>query len=284
MDNSKLFNDIRSQIDLALIKDFNPQKSRLEEAVHYALSMPGKRLRPMLFLCALGLDNYDEYMDVACAIEYIHTYTLVHDDHPCMDNDDLRRGIPTVHVKFDPATALLTGDTLQTEAYQRISVSRIDDRIKIAIVKYLSSLTGLYGVAGGQDFDLSFNGEKESIAKIHKMKTADLISACILCAGAILNLDNSKMKYAETAGYSIGMAFQLSDDLLDQEGDEKLVGKKLKKDKINMSPNAVIHFGRDYVVSEIDRLYKEAVENIKKTSMGNNLVLDLFKKMAYREK
>lgn len=278
--------DLTSKIDEALIRELNPGKNVLEEAIHYALSVKGKRLRPLLFLTLIEAFEHNplDYMEIACAIESIHTYSLIHDDLPSMDNDDFRRGEPTVHKKFNEAIALLAGDTLLTYAFERISRVAIQPAKIVEIMRLLTTGIGKDGMAGGQVFDLQFNGEKESIIRIHRMKTAELIKATLLSAAVIVELSTESKEILGRVGESIGIAFQMADDLLDIIGDENEVGKKLHKDKGNKSPNCVLYYEIPYVKSQIDSYYKDTVELLKRLNIRFEPFLYLMEKMVYRSK
>jgi geranylgeranyl diphosphate synthase, type II len=273
-------------IDDALIKDLNPGNGVLEAAIYYALSVKGKRLRPLLFLTlieAFRLNPLD-YMEIACAIESIHTYSLIHDDLPSMDNDDYRRGMPTVHKKFNEAIALLAGDTLLTYAFERISKANVEPEKIVNILRILTVGIGKEGMAGGQVLDLGFDGDKEIIFEIHRMKTAELIKATLLSAAEIVNLDNRKKEILGEVGKIIGVAFQMADDLLDIEGDEKEVGKKLNKDLGNKSPNCLLFYSKDYIKKEIDSAYEKTLELLKQLNIHFPPFIYLMEKMVYRRK
>ena len=279
-------NNLTDQVDRSLVKDVNPQQGLLEQAVHYALTVKGKRLRPLLFLTLLDAYrlNISGYMDVACAIEYIHTYSLIHDDHPSMDDDDFRRGMPTVHKKFNDAIALLAGDTLLTMAFERISLSVLPSQKIVNILRILTSSIGLKGMAGGQALDLEFKGDRDLIVEIHRMKTAELIKGVILSAAEIIGMEESECNILGQAGTSIGIAFQMADDLLDIEGDEYEVGKKLNKDEQNRSPNAAVFWGPDFVRREMERYYRFAIERIEELAIDFPPFLYLMAKMVFRKK
>lgn len=279
-------NDIALRINAGLIRDFNPERGMLEAAMHYALSVGGKRLRPMLFLTLIEAHGQcpDPYMDIACAIECIHTYSLIHDDLPCMDNDDFRRGMPTVHKRFNDAIALLAGDTLLTYAFERIAASVAEPRQIVGVLRILTAGIGKDGMAGGQILDLEFNGDKNIILEIHRKKTAELIRACFLSAAEVLNLDDEKKEKLAQAGLAIGIAFQMADDLLDIEGDESLVGKPLQKDARNKSPNSVLFFGMEFIKSEIDALYRKSSLLLQELNITFPPLLHLMEKMVYRSK
>ena len=281
--------DIRREINIEMLKGFDRPENTLDEALKFALEVEGKRLRPLLFLTFIdtfrdrGFD-YRRYFNIACAIEYIHTYSLIHDDLPSMDNDDFRRGQPTVHKKFDPAIALLAGDTLLTHAFEKIADTDCESRKIVNIIKIITTSIGSQGMAGGQALDLQFNGNKADIHNIHRMKTAELISGSILSAAEIVELGDDEKRYVRDASLKIGIAFQMADDLLDIEGDEKIVGKKLNKDHENESPNSVLFFGKDQIKREIDQKYQNTLEIFKSLEIESEGFLYLLKKMVYRSK
>lgn len=274
----------RERIDNALLQGIDPDKSRLAAAMHYSLSVKGKRLRPLLFFTtvdALGEDPL-RYIDVAACIEIIHTYSLIHDDLPCMDDDDFRRGMPTVHRKFDEAMALLAGDTLLTWAFERLAdAPALEDAQKVALMKLITHAIGVQGMAGGQGLDLAFRGRKEDIPDIHRMKTAELIRASV-SAGALVCRRQDVLPLLERSAMAIGLAFQLADDLLDVVGDPELVGKKLRKDGDNNSPNAVLHLGMDQVKAQIETLHRKAVLDLEAIAVATPAMKALYAKMAFR--
>ncbi len=285
-DLTEYFVNLTEEIENALPEGIDPGKGVLEASLHYALSVRGKRLRPLLFLTLLeayGMDPKD-YMDIACAIESIHTYSLIHDDLPSMDNDDFRRGMPTVHKKFNEAIALLAGDTLLTYAFEKVSRAGLEPVKAVNILRILTTSIGKDGMAGGQVLDLRFNGDKEVILEIHRKKTAELIKACLVSAAEIIGLPEHEKELLDEAGITIGIAFQMADDLLDVVGDEKEVGKRLQKDQDNQSPNSVIYYGKDYIENQIDSSYKKTMAILEKLNIHFEPFVYLMKKMVYRSK
>jgi geranylgeranyl diphosphate synthase, type II len=278
--------NLTEKIDNSLPQGIDPGNGVLESAIHYALSVKGKRLRPLLFLTLVEAFkmNSDDYMDIACAIECIHTYSLIHDDHPSMDNDDYRRGMPTVHKKYNDAISLLAGDTLLTYAFEKISQAALPAFKIVNILRILTLGIGKDGMAGGQALDLEFNGEKETILIIHRMKTAELIRAALLSAAEVVDLTDKQKEILSEAAISIGIAFQMADDLLDIVGDEKEVGKKLNKDQGNKSPNSVLFYGKDYIQKEIDNSYNKTMTLLKQLNIDFPPFLFLMQKMVYRSK
>ena len=211
--------------------------SEVINAMKYSLNIGGKRIRPILVLafCECFGGSMSQAIDVACAVEMVHTYSLIHDDLPCMDDDNLRRGQPACHVKFGQATALLAGDGLLTYAFNVISKSDVNNNVKIEIIKKLSEAIGHKGMILGQDLDI--NAQKgvtlARLALIHSLKTGDLMKVCALIgslvAGTKSNLQNVASQYGET----IGLAYQIRDDIMDVVGTEKNLGKTVGIDKKN---------------------------------------------------
>jgi farnesyl diphosphate synthase len=210
------------------------QPSRLHEAIRYSVLGGGKRVRPALVYAtgaALGIPG--SMLDgAACAVELIHAYSLVHDDLPAMDNDDLRRGRPTCHKAFDEATAILVGDSLQVLAFELLANDPglpPEPQVRLKLVQLLASGSGTSGMAGGQALDLAAIGRKLSLAEVEEMhvrKTGALIHACVMMAAACApQLDASLVRALDEYARDIGLAFQIQDDLLDVEGDVAVIGK-----------------------------------------------------------
>jgi len=254
--------------DIAL--SFHDSPAPLRDAMEYALFSNGKRIRPILAIttCEAMGKNCDNLLPFACAIEMIHSYSLIHDDLPTIDNDDMRRGKPTCHKAFGEATALLAGDALLTEAFRVMSDSRYTERTHPRIAKQLifeiSSAAGAMGMVGGQVIDVLSEGEegtKDILHYIHTHKTTALLRASVrigaIAAGAKVRELNRLTKYGE----SIGLAFQIKDDLLDTEGDEGKVGKRLKKDTAKQT--YVKHYGVIASKIKLEQLVEEAVQAIQ---------------------
>jgi farnesyl diphosphate synthase len=224
------------QFDLLLTVPDDP-RARLFQAMRHAAMGGGKRMRPLLVVATCSLFNVDEAaaLRVATAIECIHVYSLVHDDLPAMDNDDLRHGKPTVHKAFDEATAILAGDSLHALAFDLLAedATHADPFVRAELVLELARASGPDGMAGGQMMDLAANGQSfdlQTITRLQQMKTGALIGFC-LEAGAIMGKIPPEGRSA-LRGYArdIGLAFQIADDILDAEGDAAIAGKALRKD------------------------------------------------------
>jgi geranylgeranyl diphosphate synthase type II len=286
MSENEYIKNLTARINESMTDGIDPSNGVLEAAMFYALSIKGKRLRPLLFLTLI--DAYEkspmDYVDIACAIECIHTYSLIHDDLPAMDNDDFRRGMPTVHKKFNEAIALLAGDTLLTFAFEKISKSKAEPKKIVNILRILTTGIGKNGMAGGQVLDLEFNGNKDIIFEIHRKKTAELIKATLLSAAEIIDMSHKEKELLAQTGTTIGIAFQMTDDLLDIEGDEKEVGKKLNKDQSNQSPNSILFYGKSFIKKEIDTAYNKTLTLLKDLNIHFPPFLYLMEKMVYRSK
>ena len=245
-------------------------KYRAVNAMKYSLTNGGKRLRPFLLhetASLFGVD-YNTALPVAISLEMLHTYSLIHDDLPAMDNDDMRRGKPTCHKAYDEATAILAGDGLLTYAFEVLNTANIPDSKKVELTLLLARSAGAFnGMITGQVLDLYSDSHKDISNKEEIIKqTEELKTGCLLrypCeAGAILgNASLSERESLVKFSRNLGIAFQITDDILDVEGDEKLVGKTLKKDIAQHKLNFVSIYGVDKAKSIATDLINEA-ENI----------------------
>lgn len=217
-------------------KDCNPQE--LHHAVHYSVFAGGKRIRPILCLAALEACGGDlaPAMPVACALELIHTYSLIHDDLPAMDNDDFRRGKPTSHKVFGEAVAILAGDALLTEAFVLLSRAekvRLTAERRLAIIQEIAGAAGISGMVGGQALDIraeKISPDFEALADIHRRKTGALITAAVKSGAILAGASDVRVQALGAYGGHIGVAFQISDDILNVEGDSNLMGKNTGSD------------------------------------------------------
>lgn len=207
------------------VKKYKESPDILKEAIEYSIENSGKRFRPILCLLtakSLGKD-YKMVLPTACAIEFIHTYSLIHDDLPSIDNDDLRRGKPTCHKKFGEDIAILTGDALFTEAFNIIIKYQIaDDGTKIKILEEIANASGASGMAAGQIVDVYFTGKKISKNKLeymHRNKTGKIITASVRCAAILCGVSNDYLKKFTEYSENLGLAFQITDDILDVASD-----------------------------------------------------------------
>src|ERR1700733_13555891 len=204
-----------------LVPENNLPHNTLFQAARYALIGPGKRIRPLLTLATVQIlqGNLSNALEPACAIELIHTYSLIHDDLPCMDNDDFRRGKPTLHKVFPEGHALLTGDFLLTFAFELLATApKLSDKQKIKLIQTLAERSGSDGMIGGQALDIEA-AEKEmdpnALSFIHQLKTGALITASIEFGGILGHADEAQMDILRQFGNAIGLAFQIIDDIQD---------------------------------------------------------------------
>ncbi len=202
---------LTTAVDRELLDGIQPGNGTLEAAMHYALTVRGKRLRPLLFLTLLDASRIEaeRFIGLASALEIIHTYSLIHDDLPVMDNDDLRRGMPTVHRKFNEAVALLAGDTLLTFAFEKITSAPLAAEKIVAIMGIITRCIGKQGMAQGQALDLEFSGQAEIIDDIHRLKTAELIKGSLLAAAQIADFDRPSPAIAGPGRHCPGHGFSI---------------------------------------------------------------------------
>ncbi|MFZ3386617.1 MAG: polyprenyl synthetase family protein [Candidatus Hydromicrobium sp.] len=244
------------------VKKYKESPDILKEAIEYSIENSGKRFRPILCLLtakSLGKD-YRVVLPTACAIEFIHTYSLIHDDLPSIDNDDLRRGRPTCHKKFGEDIAILAGDALFAEAFNIIIKYQIaDDRTKIKILEEIAGASGASGMAAGQIVDVYFTGKKISKKKleyIHRNKTGKMITACVRCAAILCGVSSDYLKKFTEYSENLGLAFQITDDILDVTSDNRIntfpniwgisKSKEIARDKIDKAIAIIKSMDIDY--------------------------------------
>ncbi len=208
------------------------------KAIRYSVFAGGKRIRPILCLAAVEALGGDiaQALPVACSVELIHTYSLIHDDLPAMDNDDFRRGKPTSHKVFGEAIAILAGDALLTEAFNLLSRAekvRLPAERSLAVIQVIAQAAGIYGMVGGQALDLlaeKTNPDLDVLSDIHRRKTGALIVAAVKSGAIICGASEQKVQALTDYGMNIGLAFQIADDILNVEGDSRLMGKQTGSD------------------------------------------------------
>ena len=269
-------NNFESLVDKRLNSIFQKlikNKTTIDESISYALSNPGKRIRPTLvFLVGdfLGVEA-SRLESVAGAIELIHTYSLVHDDLPCMDDDDLRRGKPTLHKKFNESTAVLAGDALQTLAFNLILEDKnLDSAEKQELLSDLAKRIGPEGMVLGQNLDVEYekkNPSFDEIMEMNRLKTGLLIEFSIL-SSFYLKGDLTKDWYQ--LAKNIGISFQLIDDMLDLSETTEKIGKTAKKDLKNNKKTIPICFGIDKTNIEVDKFKESTMEICKKLCLNNH--------------
>ncbi len=249
------------------LPDSQTAPERLHAAQRYSVLGGGKRVRPILVYAtghALGVPE-NQLDGAACAIELIHAYSLVHDDLPAMDDDDLRRGQPTCHKAFDEATAILAGDALQVLAFQilaRDPAVPADPVVRLKLIDILAEASGTAGMAGGQALDLAAQGSTLTLAAIedmHARKTGALIRASVMMASHCANVPDTTRMQLEVFAARIGLAFQIQDDLLDIEGDPRLLGKAVGADREHNKPTYPAVAGVPEARAKLIELHEEAL-------------------------
>lgn len=274
-------------IEDALSQWISPQApAGLGEAMRYAVLDGGKRLRPLLVLAAreaIAHGARDEAMDEAalragCAVELIHAYSLVHDDMPCMDNDVLRRGKPTVHVKFGEAQALLAGDALQALAFEFLTpdASAISPAVQARLCRLLATSAGHAGMAGGQAIDLASVGialTEQQLRDMHRLKTGALLVASVMMGAACGEASSQALNGLQRYGQALGLAFQVVDDILDVIADSATLGKTAGKDAANDKPTYVSLLGLDEAKSYAQSLLREALDALHSTGLTHTHTL-----------
>lgn len=261
-----------------------PELSRLYEAMHYSVMIGGKRVRPLLVYGAcesLGgsLASAD---GAACAVELIHAYSLVHDDLPAMDNDDLRRGKPTTHKAYDEACAILVGDGLQAMAFEVLTdavLNKVMPPVMLEMVRVLSKAAGAQGMVGGQAIDLQSVGQKldqQALEIMHRHKTGALIEASIVLGALASNQAcNDQIKQLKEYSQAIGLAFQVQDDILDVESDTKTLGKKQGADIEHDKPTYPALLGLEGAKQYTKQLHEQAISALSGFSNSADVLRDL---------
>jgi geranylgeranyl pyrophosphate synthase len=264
---------------LARLPEPQPPAACLLEAMRYATLNGGKRVRACLVYAAgesFGA-NAELLDDAASAVEMIHSYSLIHDDLPCMDDDDLRRGRPTCHRAFDEATALLAGDALQALAFDVLT--RTDDARRLAMARLLARAIGAGGMAGGQAMDLAAVGrtlDLPSLEEMHRRKTGALIHASVLLgAYAGHGADATRLDALDRYGKAIGLAFQIVDDILDEEGETQTLGKTSGADRARGKPTYPFVLGLEASKQRAQQLKLSALESLRPLGDNARLLIDL---------
>ena len=285
-------NKINKDTNIFLKKFIKKQKkTNLISSMKYGLFPGGKKIRSKILL-DLGLlfnVNYKTLIKIGAAVECIHAYSLIHDDLPCMDNDNLRRGKPSTHIKFGESTAVLAGNSLLTMSFEILSDPKlmITDKIKVNLIKKLSECSGHSGIAGGQYLDLNFENKKISQKKITDMeikKTGKLFSFCCMVPAIIKNKNIDTIKFFEKIGAEIGLLFQIADDLIDYRGDTKRVGKKTKKDQKQGKANLISLLGYNNTVIYADKLRFKIQKKLKSYGKKSNSLIKTLEYILNRNK
>lgn len=254
--------------------------TQLYQAVHYAALNGGKRVRPILTYASgelLGVTP--QQLDAAAvAIELIHAYSLVHDDLPAMDDDDLRRGKPTCHKQFDEATAILAGDALQTLAFETLAHADAPAETRLQWIQRLSVASGVNGMVGGQMIDLQAEQQTlddHALRTMHRKKTGALIKAAILMGATPAQPDTKTVQQLSTFADSIGLAFQVQDDILDVEGDSAVLGKPQGSDQEQGKSTFVTLFGLEGAKQQLQQLHQQALDSLSSFGERNHALAEI---------
>lgn len=263
--------------------------SSLFEAARYSLLSKAKRLRPLLTLATVEIygGNIESALHPACALELIHTYSLIHDDLPCMDDDDLRRGRPTLHKVYAEGHAVLTGDFLLTYAFEVIAKAPLlSSKQKLELIKVLAERAGGDGMVGGQTVDLLSEGKAtdwDTLQFIHHNKTAALI-ACALDFGAIIaNAPAEDRNNLQRIGHEIGLSFQIIDDILDVTGNEAEIGKPTHSDSDNQKSTSITVLGLEKAQALADALLQSVQNRCKKLSVDSSILEEILQSLTHRK-
>lgn len=260
--------DCHTRVDQALdeLLPAGDDLTRLREAMRYSLFNGGKRVRPTLAYAAalaINTDTPPALLDrVACALESLHSYSLVHDDLPAMDDDDLRRGKPTCHIAFDEATAILAGDALQTLAFELLSEANTDPAIQIALVRQLAHASGVRGMVLGQAIDLAAVDKQIDLTHLenmHRHKTGALIRASVSMGATAAGASAQQLQALDSYAAAIGLAFQVQDDILDVTVDTETLGKQQGADIARNKPTYVALLGLEGARTKAQELHQQAL-------------------------
>ncbi len=281
--------------DLEKILDFKDSfQNTIHESMKYSVFAGGKRIRPILALKTYELvskDSYDKALPFASAIEMIHTYSLVHDDLPAMDDDDYRRGKPTNHKVYGESVAILAGDALLNLAYETMinSISKSSKNIHgyIEAIKEVGKAAGVSGMIGGQAVDIESNEtiiSEDQLTFIHNKKTSALIEASIVSGGLLAGGSDAEIKALSDYGKAIGLCFQIRDDILDEIGDNEKLGKNIGSDELNKKLTYLTLHGLDKSIEKTHELCKQAIKSLEIFKKEDVLFFEKFAEyLVYRE-
>ncbi|GKU24001.1 polyprenyl synthetase family protein [Clostridium folliculivorans] len=285
--------DIKRLIDEYLNNYFiasNGENKLIYDAMAYSLNIGGKRIRPIIMMLTYNLykENFKDILPMAAALEMIHTYSLIHDDLPCMDNDDLRRGKPTSHKVFGEAMAVLAGDGLLNEAFSiMINYSISNNRLgALEATKVITDAAGGNGMIGGQVVDIINEGRSisESTLKyMHEKKTGELIKAAIVSGAILGEATEEDIDTLKEYGYKLGLAFQIKDDILDVLGSTEKLGKKVKSDENNNKTNFITVYGIEKSEELCKEITAECLALLEKLNRDTSKLKELTLELLHRE-
>ena len=292
MVNDMTANEYKNLVDSKLSEFFNPSGMSYDgllESMHYSLTAGGKRIRPALVLefCRISGGDVEKALPVACAIEMLHTYSLIHDDLPCMDNDDLRRGKPTNHVVYGECTATLAGDALQAEAFGTIARSELPAENKIACVEILADAVGSDGMCAGQYLDMVGESKRltdEELDDINSRKTGALLIAACRMGVAAAGGSGEMLEAAAHYGACVGAAFQIRDDILDVISTSEELGKPIGSDAQEHKNTYMALLGESKCMEMIEKLTNQAKSALCGAFDDTKFLCDLADSMVTRRK
>lgn len=274
-----------------IFKDKGNYNKVIYDAMEYSIKVGGKRIRPILMLYTYKIykNNYEDIMEIACALEMIHTYSLIHDDLPCMDNDDLRRGKPTNHKVFGEAIAVLAGDGLLNSAMSIMFDFCLKSNFQQGALKacsLISKASGVEGMIGGQVVDILSENKQisdEQLYYMHRHKTGALLKAAIVCGGILGEAPERDIEILSQYGEKLGLIFQIKDDILDVIGETAVIGKMVNSDNNNNKTTFVSKFGLDRCMTLCDELTKECLELLETLSKDSGNLKDMTLFLTKRE-
>ena len=287
------FDQIQAEVDGAF-DAFLPvpqdTRARLVEAMRYAAIGGGKRVRPLLVCATAQLFGVTRQaaVNAGCAVEAIHAYSLIHDDLPCMDDDDLRHGKPTLHKQFDEATAVLAGDCLHALAFDILTMpdTSSDPFVRAELVAALAKASGHEGMAGGQMMDIVSDEEDydlRQVTRLQQLKTGALLAASVEMGAILGRIPPEGRTHLRAYARDIGLAFQIADDLLDVEGDEEKAGKALRKDEGQGKQTFVTLMGRDAARAQAEMLVEQAGQHLASHGSDAALLVELARFVVKRD-
>ena len=283
---------VAKDTNLFLKKFIKKQKrTKLISAMKYGLFSGGKKIRSKILLDigSLFKIDYNTLITIGAAVECIHAYSLIHDDLPCMDNDKLRRGKPSTHIKFGESTAVLAGNSLLTMAFEILTSSnlKINEKTKVDLIQKLSETSGHLGIAGGQYLDLSFEKKKISKNKIIDMeikKTGKLFSFCSAVPAIIKRKNKKDIKFFEIIGANIGLLFQIADDLIDFKGSSKIAGKITGKDMKKGKATLISSLGYQNAIKYADKIKSKIINDLNKYGLNSDNLKETLDYILTRDK
>lgn len=286
------FNEIKKEINEFLV-DYFSNKGTYNKVIYdsasYSINIGGKRIRPILMLLTYSMykENWREILEFSSAIEMIHTYSLIHDDLPCMDDDDLRRGKPTNHKVYGENIAVLAGDTLLNEAMNlMMRFSLKNGKKSLVAAEMIASAAGPEGMIGGQVVDIMNEGKKiseDELKYMHMKKTGALIKVSIISGAILGEAPEDDTRKLEKFGENLGLAFQIKDDILDVIGSTEKLGKNVLSDEESNKSNFIKMYGLEYCIKECERLTKESIEILDSLSVDTKDLKVLTKELLDRE-